>query len=121
MANAPRFAIKHQSARHRDLLQPLHRAGAKAHELCRPEHARALGELAACGLELLGVNAGAAKALAHDAGVPGGEGALGAIVALTVLRPAWMRLRIMVRSNSAKAPVIWNSRRPIGVVVSMFC
>jgi hypothetical protein len=31
------------------------------------------------------------------------------------------RLRIIDLSNSANAPVIWNSKRPVGVVVSMFC
>jgi hypothetical protein len=29
--------------------------------------------------------------------------------------------RIMLRSNSANAPVTWNSSQPIAVVVSMFC
>ena len=37
------------------------------------------------------------------------------------LRPALMRWRIMVRSNSAKAPVTWKTSLPIGVVVSMAC
>src|SRR5215510_8965391 len=32
-----------------------------------------------------------------------------------------MRWRIIVRSNSAKAPVSWNTSLPIGVVVSMAC
>ena len=31
------------------------------------------------------------------------------------------RLRIIDLSNSANAPVIWNSKRPVGAVVSMFC
>jgi len=35
------------------------------------------------------------------------------------LRPALIRCRIMVRSNSAKAPVSWKTSLPIGVVVSM--
>jgi hypothetical protein len=32
-----------------------------------------------------------------------------------------MRWRIMLRSNSAKAPVTWNIKRPAGVVVSIDC
>ena len=34
---------------------------------------------------------------------------------------ALMRWRIMFRSNSAKAPLMWNSSLPAGVVVSMCC
>jgi hypothetical protein len=37
------------------------------------------------------------------------------------LRPARTRWRIINRSNSAKAPVIWNSSLPAGVVVSIDC
>src|SRR5262249_57382792 len=37
------------------------------------------------------------------------------------LRPAFIRCRVMVRSNSAKAPVSWKTSLPIGVVVSMAC
>ena len=37
------------------------------------------------------------------------------------LKPASICWRIIVRSNSANAPVIWKTSFPIGVVVSMFC
>jgi hypothetical protein len=35
--------------------------------------------------------------------------------------PALTRWRILLRSNSANAPVIWKISLPMGVVVSMFC
>jgi hypothetical protein len=37
------------------------------------------------------------------------------------LRPSLTRCWIIERSNSAKAPVIWNINLPAGVVVSMAC
>src|SRR6516162_10073766 len=37
------------------------------------------------------------------------------------LRPALTRWRIIVRSNSANAPVSWKTSLPIGVIVSMAC
>jgi hypothetical protein len=40
------------------------------------------------------------------------------ILALMALRPAFTRCRIMLRSNSEKAPVTWKSSLPVGVVVS---
>src|SRR5262245_35450660 len=43
------------------------------------------------------------------------------ILALMTLRPALTRWRIIERSNSAKAPGIWNSSLPAGVVVSIDC
>ena len=43
------------------------------------------------------------------------------ILALIVRRSALVRCRIIVRSNSANAPVIWNRSLPMGDVVSIFC
>jgi hypothetical protein len=37
----------------------------------------------------------------------------------STFEPALIRCRIMDRSNSAKAPATWNTRFPVGVVVSM--
>jgi hypothetical protein len=43
------------------------------------------------------------------------------ILALMALSPAFTRCRIMLRSNSEKAPVTWKRSLPVGEVVSRFC
>jgi hypothetical protein len=49
------------------------------------------------------------------------EMALALDFVLGALEAALTRVRIIERSNSANAPVIWNMSLPAGVVVSMFC
>src|SRR5262249_46520547 len=62
-------AVRAQSRGRHGLLQPLHGAGTEADEFGGLEHACALGELAACVLELLRVGSRAPESLALLAGL----------------------------------------------------
>src|SRR5215510_14908885 len=102
-------------------LQAMHGTHAQPNQLGRLDDISALGQLQARGLKLFLLDTRATELRAANASLPANELAVPARVSLTVCIPARTRVLIMVRSNSANAPVIWNSSLPMGVVVPMFC
>ena len=82
--------------------------------------ADALGQLLSRALDLVRLSARPAQFPTHLASLADEFAVAGELVP-TTLSPARTRCWIIDRSNSPKAPVIWNSSLPVGVVVSMFC
>ena len=102
------------------VLNLLNRADAEANCLCHFVDTDPLSKLGSCLAQLLWIGARPAEAL-FDFAMFRDEMALALDFVLGALEAALTRVRIIERSNSANAPVIWNMSLPAGVVVSMFC
>ena len=101
------------------ILELRHRADAEANCLCDSIDANALGEFGSRLAQLVGIGIRTTEAL-FDLAVLRDEVSVTFDLILGA-QPALTRVRIIERSNSVNAPVIWNMSLPAGVVVSIAC